>query len=77
MVIGVPHAASFVVSYLRSQAQSSHLVALPHSQDRAEAIIAAMESMAGDYESLRGVLQQREGKSVSGVPADPNGEMIS
>ncbi|MCP3995321.1 MAG: N-6 DNA methylase, partial [bacterium] len=41
-------------------AQFDHLVALPDSEDRAKAIIAAMESIEADYESLRGVLPKGE-----------------
>ena len=43
--------------FLRPRAQFDHLVALPDSEDRAKAIIEAMESIEADYETLRGVLQ--------------------
>lgn len=40
--------------------RSSTLVSLSDSDDRAQAIIAAMESIEADYESLRGVLPKNE-----------------
>lgn len=46
--------------FLRPEAQFDHLVGLTDSDDRAEAIIAAMESIEADYESLRGVLPKAE-----------------
>ena len=46
--------------FLREEAQFDHLVALPDGADRARAIIAAMESIEADYESLRGVLPKGE-----------------
>ena len=46
--------------FLRPQAQFDHLVALPDGADRAAAIIAAMESIEADYESLRGTLPKSE-----------------
>src|SRR3989337_2494738 len=46
--------------YLQDKAQFDYLVALPDSEDRAKAIIAAMESIEADYESLRGVLPKSE-----------------
>ncbi len=46
--------------FLRPKAQFDHLVALPDSEDRAKAIIEAMESIEGDYENLRGVLPKSE-----------------
>lgn len=46
--------------FLRSQAQFDHLVSLPDSEDRARAIIEAMESIEADYENLRGVLPKGE-----------------
>ncbi|GMQ83570.1 MAG: type I restriction-modification system subunit M [Gammaproteobacteria bacterium] len=46
--------------FLRPKAQFDHLVALPDSEDRARAIIEAMESIEKDYESLRGVLPKGE-----------------
>ena len=46
--------------FLRPEAQFDSLVALPDAEDRAGAIIAAMESIESDYESLRGALPKRE-----------------
>jgi len=46
--------------FLRPQAQFDYLVALKDSDDRAKAIIGAMESIEADYESLRGVLPKGE-----------------
>lgn len=46
--------------YLRPDAEFDFLVALPDSADRAGAIIAAMEGIEADYESLRGVLPKAE-----------------
>ena len=46
--------------FLRPEAQFDHLVALPDGADRAAAIIAAMESIEADYDSLRGVLPKSE-----------------
>ncbi len=46
--------------FLQPKAQFDHLVSLPDSQDRAKAIIEAMESIEADYESLRGVLPKSE-----------------
>ncbi len=46
--------------YLRPNAQFDHLVALPDSEDRAKAVIAAMDSIEADYESLRGALPKSE-----------------
>ncbi|MCH8876194.1 MAG: N-6 DNA methylase [Chloroflexi bacterium] len=46
--------------YLQGQAQFDHLVALPDSEDRAKAIIEAMESIEKDYDNLRGVLPKNE-----------------
>lgn len=46
--------------FLQSEAQFDHLVALPDSEDRAKAIIAAMDSIESDYDSLRGVLPKGE-----------------
>ncbi len=42
--------------FLRPEAQFDHLVALPDGEDRARALIAAMESIEADYDGLRGVL---------------------
>lgn len=46
--------------YLRPEAEFDALVALPDSADRAAAIIAAMEGIEADYDSLRGVLPKAE-----------------
>jgi len=42
--------------FLQPKAQFDYLVALPDSEDRAKAIIGAMESIEKDYDNLRGVL---------------------
>ncbi|OCC15650.1 Type I restriction-modification system, DNA-methyltransferase subunit M [Dissulfuribacter thermophilus] len=46
--------------YLQPKAQFDYLVSLPDTEDRAKAIIEAMESIEADYESLRGVLPKSE-----------------
>lgn len=46
--------------FLRPKAQFDSLVALTDSDDRAKAIIEAMESIEKDYENLRGVLPKGE-----------------
>ena len=46
--------------FLRPEAQFDHLVALTDSDDRARAIIGAMESIEKDYTSLEGVLPKNE-----------------
>jgi len=46
--------------FLQPKAQFDHLVSLPDREDRAKAIIAAMESIEEDYENLRGVLPKSE-----------------
>ena len=46
--------------FLRPEALFDTLVALKDSDDRAKKIIEAMESIEGDYESLRGVLPKAE-----------------
>jgi type I restriction enzyme M protein len=46
--------------FLRPKAQFDYLVSLTDSDDRAKAIIEAMESIEEDYESLRGVLPKSE-----------------
>ena len=46
--------------FLRPEAQFDYLVALPDSADRAKAIIAAMDSIEADYESLSGALPKSE-----------------
>ncbi|MCA1793033.1 MAG: N-6 DNA methylase [Desulfotignum sp.] len=46
--------------FLKPKAQFDHLVALTDRDDRARAIIGAMESIESDYESLSGVLPKSE-----------------
>ena len=46
--------------FLQPEAQFDFLVALKDSEDRAKAVIAAMESIEVDYETLRGVLPKKE-----------------
>lgn len=46
--------------YLRDEAQFNHLVNLTDADDRAEAIMKAMEIIEEDYETLAGVLPKRE-----------------
>ena len=46
--------------FLRPEAQFDYLVGLPDREDRAKAIIAAMDSIEGDYDSLRGALPKAE-----------------
>jgi type I restriction enzyme M protein len=46
--------------YLQPKAQFDYLVSLPDSEDRAKAIIEAMESIEVDYEKLRGALPKSE-----------------
>ena len=46
--------------FLRPEAQFDHLVALPDSAERSEAIIAAMEAVEEDYPALKGVLPKNE-----------------
>ncbi len=46
--------------FLRDEAQFDYLASLPDHEDRAQRIIAAMESIEEDYESLRGVLPKQE-----------------
>jgi type I restriction enzyme M protein len=46
--------------FLQPKAQFDYLVALKDSDDRAKAVIDAMESIEGDYETLRGVLPKKE-----------------
>ena len=46
--------------FLRPEAQFDYLVSLSDSDDRARAIIEAMESIEADYENLRGVLPKSE-----------------
>jgi type I restriction enzyme M protein len=46
--------------FLQPKSQFDYLVALSDSEDRAKAIIGAMESIEADYENLRGVLPKSE-----------------
>lgn len=46
--------------FLQPTAQFDYLVALPDRQDRAKAIIKAMESIEADYDNLRGILPKSE-----------------
>ncbi len=46
--------------YLQPKAEFDYLVSLSDSDDRARAIIEAMESIESDYETLRGVLPRSE-----------------
>ena len=46
--------------FLQPKAQFDYLVSLPDSENRAKAIIEAMESIEADYENLRGVLPKNE-----------------
>ncbi len=46
--------------FLRPNAQFDYLVSLTDSDDRAKALIDAMESIEADYETLRGVLPKSE-----------------
>ena len=46
--------------YLREEAQFDHLVGLPSGQDRAQAVIHAMETIETDYPALLGVLPKGE-----------------
>ena len=46
--------------FLQPNAQFDHLVALHDSEDRAKAIIGAMESIESDYDNLHGVLPKSE-----------------
>ena len=46
--------------FLQPKAQFDYLVGLRDSDDRAKAVIDAMESIEGDYETLRGVLPKKE-----------------
>lgn len=50
--------------FLRPEAQFDYLVGLTDSDDRARAIISAMESIEADYESLRGMLPKGEYQEI-------------
>lgn len=46
--------------YLQPKAQFDYLVSLPDSEDRAKAIVDAMDSIEEDYQNLQGVLPKNE-----------------
>jgi type I restriction enzyme M protein len=46
--------------YLKPEAQFEHLVNLPDSEDRAQAVITAMDAIEEDYDTLKGVLPKTE-----------------
>lgn len=46
--------------FLQPEAQFDHLASLPDGADRAQAIIAAMEAVEGDYAALAGMLPKNE-----------------
>ena len=46
--------------FLQPKSQFDYIVGLPDSEDRAKAIMAAMESIEANYENLRGVLPKNE-----------------
>lgn len=51
--------------FLQPHAQFDYLVGLKDSDDRAKAIIDAMESIEADYETLRGVLPKKEYRELA------------
>ena len=51
--------------FLQPKAQFDYLVALKDSDDRAKAVIDAMESIEADYETLRGVLPKKEYRELN------------
>ena len=51
--------------FLQPKAQFDYLVALKDSDDRAKAVIDAMESIEADYETLRGALPKKEYRELS------------
>ncbi len=53
--------------FLQPKAQFDTLVALTDSDDRARAIIAAMESIEANYENLRGVLPKSEYQELDNI----------
>jgi len=53
--------------FLRQKAQFDHLVSLTDRDDRARAIVDAMESIEADYESLRGALPKNEYQELDNV----------
>ncbi|MFT7223407.1 MAG: type I restriction enzyme M protein [Cellvibrionaceae bacterium] len=46
--------------FLKPEAQFDSLVNLPDSEDRAQAVITAMEAIEDDYETLKGILPKTE-----------------
>lgn len=46
--------------FLKPEAQFDHLVNLPDSEDRAQAVMSAMDAIEDDYETLKGVLPKTE-----------------
>ena len=46
--------------FLKPEAQFDHLVSLPDSEDRAQAVITAMDTIEGDYKTLKEVLPKTE-----------------
>ena len=50
--------------FLRPEAQFDHLVALTDGEDRAAAIITAMESIEADYQTLDGTLPKQEYQEI-------------
>ena len=51
--------------FLKKEAQFDHLVSLPDSEDRAAAVIAAMDSIEEDYTNLKGVLPKAEYQALT------------
>ncbi|MDO9541072.1 MAG: N-6 DNA methylase [Kiritimatiellia bacterium] len=51
--------------FLQPKAQFDHLVGLKDGDDRAKAVIDAMESIEEDYETLRGVLPKKEYRELN------------
>lgn len=52
--------------FLQEKAQYDFLVALPDKEDRAKAIIKAMESIEEDYPTLKGILPKAEYRKLDG-----------
>ena len=50
--------------FLRPEARFDYLASLPDGANRAQAIVAAMESIEADYETLRGVLPKNDYHSI-------------
>ena len=59
--------------YLKPEAQFDRLVALTEADDRAEAIIQAMEAIETDYSNLRGQLPKQEFRTI---PNDVLGQLL-